>query len=720
MSIGTVDVIKVIKDVFTDYDKESNILDMRIKQISLFKKTNVLELSLDSDKNITAKELYEFETYLKSRFGVSDVITNINYSNSISIDNITDEWDKISCYLIRRYPTTIGILKNSKIEIKENNAIVTLEVKGSDFLYARKIDKDLERLIKNLYGKNFRVKYIEDINVESMEKQKEYEKRMEEEAIRHIKAMEFMAKEEKKENNKKSEKIEVDNTQKDKEKKQETVEDDKSPLIYGRSATIKEEIEKIKDIIIDNKKIALEGQVIKTDSRDIRNEKAIIFFDLYDGTSSITCKIFVKQDETKKILDRLKGAKGVKISGTAGFDTFAKEIGFIANTVIETEGIKKEERMDNAENKRVELHMHTQMSQMDAVTSVTDLINRAAKWGWKSIALTDHGVVQAFPEANKAASKTGMKVLYGVEAYLVPDKSPSVFLSKDQDLDVEYCVLDIETTGLSFKTEKITELGAVKLKNGEIIDTFESFVNPEKPIPDKIVQITNITDDMVKDAPTIEEILPKFIEFMGDSVLVAHNASFDIGFIRYNAEQIGYKLDNTYIDTLRLAKELFPDYKKYKLGIIAENLGIKVEVAHRALDDVITLVKVFNVMIDMMKEKGISKINEIDEKCQGEINVKNLPSYHAIILTQTQKGLINLYKLISFSHLNYFYKKPRIPKSLYEKYSDGLIIGSACEAGELYRAIVAGKSDEEIEEIARYYDYLEIQPINRYTYRFYD
>ena len=602
MNIGTVNVIKVIKDVFTDYNKDSNILDMQIKQISLFKKTNILDLDLNSDKNITAKELYEFETYLKSRFGVSDVITNINYSNSISIDNITDEWDQISCYIIRRFPTTIGILKNSKISIEGNNAIVTLEVKGSDFLYARKIDKDLERLLKNLYGKSFKVKYVEDINVESMEKQKEYEKRMEEEAIRHIKAMEFMAKEEKKENNKKPEKIESDNTKKDNDNKQEVVEDDKSPLIYGRSATIKEELDKIKDIIIDNKKIALEGKIIKTDSRDIRNEKAIIFFDLYDGTSSITCKIFVKQSETKRVLDRLKGAKGVKISGTAGYDNFAKEVGFIANTVI-------------------------------------------------------------------------------------------------------------ETTGLSFKTEKITELGAVKLKNGEIIDTFESFVNPEKPIPDKIVQITNITDDMVKDAPTIEEILPKFIEFMGDSVLVAHNASFDIGFIRYNAEQIGYKLDNTYIDTLRLAKELFPDYKKYKLGIIAENLGIKVEVAHRALDDVITLVKVFNVMIDMMKEKGISKINEIDEKCQGEINVKNLPSYHAIILTQTQKGLINLYKLISFSHLNYFYKKPRIPKSLYEKYSEGLIIGSACEAGELYRAIVAGKSDEEIEEIARYYDYLEIQPI---------
>ena len=703
MSVGTVRTLKTIQEVFQDYTKSENIAAMQIQGINLFKKTNVLELSLQSEKKIVAKELYEFESYLKTRFSVNDVVTDIAYQNPLETNDMEQEWLNIICYILKKYPTTIGILKNSHVALKDNQVTVTLEVKGADFLYARKIDKDLQHLLKNLYGRNFLIKYIEDINVDALQKQRQYEKKLEEDAIRQIKAMEYQAKTAPKEK-----------PQPVPDKKTEPVaekEESHGPLIYGRSATIKEELEKIKDIMIDNKKIALVGEIIKTDSRDIRNDKAIIFFDLYDGTSSITCKIFVKQEETKRILGRLNEAKGVKIAGTAGYDNFAKEIGFIANTVIETEGLKKQERMDNAETKRVELHMHTQMSQMDAVTSVTDLINRAAKWGWKSIALTDHGSVQAFPEANKAAAKNGMKVLYGVEAYLVPDKSPSVFLSKNQPLDTTYCVLDIETTGLSFKTEKITELGAVKIKNGEIIDQFESFVNPEKPIPEKIVNITHITDEMVKDAPTIEEILPKFLEFMGDTVLVAHNASFDIGFIRYNAEQMGLTFENSYIDTLRLAKELFPEYKRYKLGVIADNLGIKVDVAHRALDDVITLVKVFHVMIDRMKEKGIQTISEIDEKCRGEINVKNLPSYHAIILTKTQKGLINLYKLISFSHLDYFYKKPRIPKSLYEQYSDGLIIGSACEAGELYRTIVSGKSEEEIEDIAKFYDYLEIQPI---------
>ena len=233
----------------------------------------------------------------------------------------------------------------------------------------------------------------------------------------------------------------------------------------------------------------------------------------------------------------------------------------------------------------------------------------------------------------------------------------------------------------------------------------------KKPIPQRVVEVTNITDEMVKDAPTIEEVLPKVLEFIGDSVLVAHNADFDIGFLKYNAGELGLKLGNTYIDTLRLAKDLFPEYKKYKLGIIAENLGIKVEVAHRALDDVDTTVKVFNVMLDMLKEKGVITLDDIDTKLSGSADYKSLPTYHAIILAKDYVGLRNLYKLISLSHLHYFYKKPRILKSLYKKYSEGLILGSACEAGELYRAIIAGKTDEELEEIASDYDYLEIQPI---------
>lgn len=331
----------------------------------------------------------------------------------------------------------------------------------------------------------------------------------------------------------------------------------------------------------------------------------------------------------------------------------------------------------------------------------------------KSIAITDHGVVQAFPEAHKYLEKAhpDLKVIYGVEAYLAPDTVSCISFSKGQDLDTTYCVLDLETTGLSFRTEKITEVGIMKIKNGEVIDEFSCFVNPEKPIPQKVVEVTNITDDMVKDAETIDKVFPKILEFVGDSVLVAHNADFDIGFLKYNAKQLGYELNNTYVDTLRLAKSLFPDFKKYKLGFIADKLGIVVEVAHRALDDVDTTVKVFNVMISMLKEKGAKNWDDVDSLEIGKADYKSLPTYHAIILAKDYVGLKNLYKLISYSHLNYFYKKPRILKSLYKKYSEGLIMGSACEAGELYRAIVAGKTDEEIEEVANDYDYLEIQPI---------
>ena len=294
---------------------------------------------------------------------------------------------------------------------------------------------------------------------------------------------------------------------------------------------------------------------------------------------------------------------------------------------------------------------------------------------------------------------------------LAPDKVSPVSFSKGQSIDTTYCVLDLETTGFSFRTEKITEVGIMKVKNGEVIDEFSCFVNPEKPIPQRVVEVTNITDDMVKDAETIDKVMPKILEFVGDSVLVAHNADFDIGFLKYNANELGLSLDNTYLDTLRLAKDLFPDYKKYKLGKIAENLGIKVEVAHRALDDVDTTVKVLNVMLNMLKEKGVETLDDITKKIAGEADFKKLPTYHAIILATNYVGLKNLYKLVSISHLDYFYKKPRILKSIYKKYSEGLILGSACEAGELYQAIEMGKTDEEIEDIAKDYDYLEIQPL---------
>ena len=490
-------------------------------------------------------------------------------------------------------------------------------------------------------------------------------------------------------------------------------EDNSSPLILGNSLTINEPLIKIKDLGVDDKKVSLEGEVINSEDRELKSGRVLYSFDLYDGTSTLTCKAFLDKKNAKKVMGRVKSAKAIKIAGTAQMDSFSHEQTVMAYTILEIEPPKKEVRMDNAEEKRVELHMHTKMSQMDGMTSATDLIKRAMKWGMKSIAITDHGVVQAFPEAHKLLGfdNHDIKIIYGVEAYLAPDKVSPVSFSKGQSIDTTYCVLDLETTGFSFRTEKITEVGIMKVKNGEVIDEFSCFVNPEKPIPQRVVEVTNITDDMVKDAETIDKVMPKILEFVGDSVLVAHNADFDIGFLKYNANELGLSLDNTYLDTLRLAKDLFPDYKKYKLGKIAENLGIKVEVAHRALDDVDTTVKVLNVMLNMLKEKGVETLDDITKKIAGEADFKKLPTYHAIILATNYVGLKNLYKLVSISHLDYFYKKPRILKSIYKKYSEGLILGSACEAGELYQAIEMGKTDEEIEDIAKDYDYLEIQPL---------
>ncbi len=490
-------------------------------------------------------------------------------------------------------------------------------------------------------------------------------------------------------------------------------EDNSSPLIMGTSMTINEPLVQIKNLGVDDKKVSLQGEVINTEDRELKSGRVLYSFDLYDGTSTLTCKAFLDKKNAKKIMGRVKNAKAIKIAGTAQMDSFSHELTVMAYTILEIEPPKKEVRMDNAEEKRVELHMHTKMSQMDGMTSAKDLIKRAMKWGMKSIAITDHGVVQAFPEAHKLLGfdNHDIKIIYGVEAYLAPDKVSPVSFSKGQSIDTTYCVLDLETTGFSFRTEKITEVGIMKVKNGGVIDEFSCFVNPEKPIPPRVVEVTNITDDMVKDAETIDKVMPKILEFVGDSVLVAHNADFDIGFLKYNAKNLGLSLENTYLDTLRLAKDLFPDYKKYKLGKIAENLGIKVEVAHRALDDVDTTVKVLNVMLKMLKDKGIETLDDITKKIAGDADFKKLPTYHAIILATNYVGLKNLYKLVSISHLDYFYKKPRILKSMYKKYSEGLILGSACEAGELYQAIEMGKSDEEIEDIAKDYDYLEIQPL---------
>lgn len=715
---------KKIRDVFKDFTTESFALyNSLITSINIFKKSGKLETSIEAEKQIKIKDLEKFEIYLENRFQLKNVLIRIKYLEKFET-NIEKEWEDIISYISRKHPLTKALLRGSKIEVEGSNVNVNLAFKGKALLDGKNFHIVLSELIKNIYGENYKIQFVENISEEKLKEYQAHLESLEEQVVNIAKAEMVEAAESKKSEKKVSNAANENNNSTNVEQgvakpvesnneKAEEEEDTTNPVIYGRVGKMSDPLVKVADLTIDSGKVMIDGEILATETRELKSGKILAMFNLFDGSSTITCKVFLEAEKSKAILKRMNSAKGVKVIGTAQFDPFAKELGVIANAIVESNGIKREVRQDNSQEKRVELHMHTQMSQMDAMTSAEDLLKRAVKWGMKSIAITDHGVVQAFPEAHKYLEKAhpDLKVIYGVEAYLAPDTVSCISFSKGQDLDATYCVLDLETTGLSFRTEKITEVGIMKVKNGEVIDEFSCFVNPEKPIPQKVVEVTNITDDMVKDAETIDKVFPKILEFVGDSILVAHNADFDIGFLKYNASQLGYELNNTYLDTLRLAKSLFPDFKKYKLGFIADKLGIVVEVAHRALDDVDTTVKVFNIMISMLKEKGAKTWDDVDSLEIGKADYKSLPTYHAIILAKDYVGLKNLYKLVSYSHLNYFYKKPRILKSLYKKYSEGLILGSACEAGELYRAIVAGKTDEEIEEIANDYDYLEIQPI---------
>ena len=713
---------KKIRDVFKDFTTESFALyNSLITSINIFKKSGKLETSIEAEKQIKIKDLEKFEIYLENRFQLKNVLIRIKYLEKFET-NIEKEWEDIISYISRKHPLTKALLRGSKIEVEGSNVNVNLAFKGKALLDGKNFNIVLSELIKNIYGENYKIQFVENISEEKLKEYQAHLESLEEQVVNIAKAEMVEAAGSKKSEKKVSSATNENNNSTNVEQgvakpvesnNEKAEEDTTNPVIYGRVGKMSDPLVKVADLTIDSGKVMIDGEILATETRELKSGKILAMFNLFDGSSTITCKVFLEAEKSKAILKRMNSAKGVKVIGTAQFDPFAKELGVIANAIVESTGIKREVRQDNSQEKRVELHMHTQMSQMDAMTSAEDLLKRAVKWGMKSIAITDHGVVQAFPEAHKYLEKAhpDLKVIYGVEAYLAPDTVSCISFSKGQDLDATYCVLDLETTGLSFRTEKITEVGIMKVKNGEVIDEFSCFVNPEKPIPQKVVEVTNITDDMVKDAETIDKVFPKILEFVGDSILVAHNADFDIGFLKYNASQLGYELNNTYLDTLRLAKSLFPDFKKYKLGFIADKLGIVVEVAHRALDDVDTTVKVFNIMISMLKEKGAKTWDDVDSLEIGKADYKSLPTYHAIILAKDYVGLKNLYKLVSYSHLNYFYKKPRILKSLYKKYSEGLILGSACEAGELYRAIVAGKTDEEIEEIANDYDYLEIQPI---------
>lgn len=489
---------------------------------------------------------------------------------------------------------------------------------------------------------------------------------------------------------------------------------DNPDVLYGRD--FEDEAIPLSDVVGEMGEITIRGKILKLETREIRNEKTIVMFAITDFTDTIMVKMFTRNEQLPEILAGIKKGAFLKIKGVTTIDKFDGEL-----TIGSVVGIRKisdftTTRKDTSPEKRVELHCHTKMSDMDGVSEAQALVARAHDWGHQAIAITDHGVVQAFPDANHYVERLDkedpFKIIYGVEAYLVDDLTEIAVNEQGQTLDDTFVVFDIETTGFSAAEDRIIEIGAVKITDGAIVDRFSTFVNPEVPIPFEIQQLTHITDDMVLEAPKIEEALPAFLDFVGESALVAHNAGFDVGFIEQNCVRLGRSRTFTSVDTVGLARVLLPTLSKYKLNIVAKALNISLENHHRAVDDAAATAEIYVKFIEMLKERGMTTLKEVN--AFGDMNpdaIKKMPTYHAIILAKNEVGRVNLYTLVSLSHLKYFARRPRIPKSEFNKYREGLILGSACEAGELYRALLDGKSEETIAKIVDYYDYLEIQPI---------
>ncbi len=494
--------------------------------------------------------------------------------------------------------------------------------------------------------------------------------------------------------------------------------DSNPDVVYGRD--FEGEPISLESITGEMGEVIIRGQVMDVEAREIRNEKTILIFPVTDFTDSIVIKMFLRNEQVPEVTAEIKKGAFLKLKGVTTIDRFDSEL-----TIGSIAGIKKisdfrSSRMDTSPQKRVELHCHTKMSDMDGVTEAKALVKRAYEWGHKAIAITDHGVVQAFPEANHCFDAWGgcvpkesdFKVLYGMEAYLVDDLKGIVTNSKGQSMEGDFVVFDIETTGFSPLTCQIIEIGAVRVEKGVITDRYSTFVNPKVPIPYRIEQLTSINDSMVMDAPEIQTVLPQFLDFCKGAVMVAHNADFDMSFIIENCKRQGLPDEFTYVDTVGMARFLLPALNRFKLDTVAKAVGVSLAHHHRAVDDAACTADIFVKFVEMLKERDIYDVDTLNQ--QGNVSVdtiKKLPTYHAVIFARNETGRINLYKLVSQSHLKYYRRRPRVPKSVFLDHREGLLIGSACEAGELYQAILRNAPDQEIARLVDFYDYLEIQPL---------
>lgn len=683
-----------------------------LTQLNINKQARLITLAVKFNGLVERNTLFDTEKLITKTLAYHTVIKPHFPTELFS----ADYFPQLYAAVRRDIPSINGTLNNAEVRFENNTLTINLLNGGKTLLDSKGFDKALIKLVSEEFNLYISVNYTGTFEVE--ENSEEYKAAIQDaqEKINREnlqKAAEFY--QEEVETAEKREEKHAENTTVEIEVREgkfatpQIIQSSIRPL-YGRS--IRGKMIPISSISGDSGRIVVWGDVFDIEKKVTKSgDKNIFTIDITDYTGSTTAKVFNSIKESA-VIDNIKKGDTIVVQGDVEYDKYAGELVVNARSIGTAQKVKV---VDNAEKKRVELHMHTNMSQMDAVTSAGDLVNRAYQWGHKAVAITDHGVAQAFPDAMKAADKINkdeekIKIIYGVEAYFMDDLVESVKGDADTGFDGTFICFDIETTGLSAARDKITEIGAVKVENGVITDTFSTFANPEMPIPQKITQLTGITDDMVKDAPSQSEAVGAFLEFAGDNVLVAHNAPFDTSFIAKACEDMGREYNYTSIDTVAISRAILTDIKNCKLDTVAKFLRLGDFNHHRATDDAEMLARIFiNLCQRLTDDYGITKTNDINTKIAGG-DFKKLPTYHQIILVKNKTGLKNLYRLISYSHLNYFYKKPRIPKSELVKYRDGLIIGSACCAGQLYMAILEGKPWGELKQIASFYDYLEIQP----------
>lgn len=683
-----------------------------LTQLNINKQARLITLAVKFNGLVERNTLFDTEKLITKTLAYHTVIKPHFPTELFS----ADYFPQLYAAVRRDIPSINGTLNNAEVRFENNTLTINLLNGGKTLLDSKGFDKALIKLVSEEFNLYISVNYTGTFEVE--ENSEEYKAAIQDaqEKINREnlqKAAEFY--QEEVETAEKREEKHAENTTVEIEVREgkfatpQIIQSSIRPL-YGRS--IRGKMIPISSISGDSGRIVVWGDVFDIEKKVTKSgDKNIFTIDITDYTGSTTVKVFNSIKESA-VIDNIKKGDTIVVQGDVEYDKYAGELVVNARSIGTAQKVKV---VDNAEKKRVELHMHTNMSQMDAVTSAGDLVNRAYQWGHKAVAITDHGVAQAFPDAMKAADKINkdeekIKIIYGVEAYFMDDLVESVKGDADTGFDGTFICFDIETTGLSAARDKITEIGAVKVENGVITDTFSTFANPEMPIPQKITQLTGITDDMVKDAPSQSEAVSAFLEFAGDNVLVAHNAPFDTSFIAKACEDMGREYNYTSIDTVAISRAILTDIKNCKLDTVAKFLRLGDFNHHRATDDAEMLARIFiNLCQRLTDDYGITKTNDINTKIAGG-DFKKLPTYHQIILVKNKTGLKNLYRLISYSHLNYFYKKPRIPKSELVKYREGLIIGSACCAGQLYMAILEGKPWGELKQIASFYDYLEIQP----------